>query len=255
MDAEPSARSRKASLESIVQRYVSDLKAAHLGVVLDPNLSEEDRARQLRRLCGDRDDMRKARRVLFRYLPSELLNTRPRVQAATGMAWFVAQFVGGVRAGDDARIRGEARRAIELDREKARAGVVAAIALLKNCGSRLDRWTLSNYAYSTAINVLGPRHSITCDDGLLSDQIGALLADVAAIFDQPFSVSDPPQGNFPAPESELDTVVSVFLEGILPLRAQARLLVELRAALDLAPTTAEQAYQRIRRARAHRRKS
>lgn len=82
MDAEPNARRRKASLESIVQRYVSDLKAARLEVALDPSLSEEDRARQLRRLCGDREDMRKARRVLFRHLPSETPNTRAQVQAA-----------------------------------------------------------------------------------------------------------------------------------------------------------------------------
>lgn len=254
MDAKPTERGGKGACAALVDRYIADMVSIRAGIDRDPALSEEERARQVKRLFGERDDMRKARRVLFRHMLSDKLDCRLRLKAATGAAWIVATFVQGVRAGDDARVRRETKRAIENDREKARQGVIAAISALASCGDRLDRWTFSRYAYSTAINVLGKHHGIECEDGILSERLAALLSDVAAIFEEPFPVSDAPKWNPPEPESELDQLVWAFLRPFLgSMRACARMLVELREALGLKPTTAEQAYQRIRRAQAHRR--
>jgi hypothetical protein len=252
MDAKPTEQGGKGSLDAAVDRWIADLVSVRANIDRDPALSEEERARLVKRLLGDRDDIRKARRVLFRHMTSDKVDCRLRVKAATGIAWLIAGFVQGVRAGDNKRVRQEARHAMETDKEKARQGVITAISMLSSCGDRLDRWTFSRYVYSTAINVLGKHHGIACEDGLLSEKLGALLSDVAAIFEEPFPVSDVPKWNPPEPESELDHLVCAVSAPFLgSMRATARMLVELREALGLKPTTAEQAYQRIRRAQAN----
>lgn len=246
--------SARGDLKGQFERLAADIRAAGLVILTDPAISEEERAGAVERLTGHREDMKTIRRVVFDRLPGAL-PLRMRVHLAGGVGRMCAGFVLAVRCGETKRTRHEAARWIATRRESARQAIVKALAVLDRSGEDLDRLTLSRFAYSTTLNLLAKEHGIECSDGdLFSERLSLLLRDVGRVLNEPFEVPEPLAENVPRPESELDHAVTSALGSLLSLRAQARLIVELRQRLDLPETTEEQAYQRLRRHRANRRR-
>lgn len=252
---ENEAKKGRADLEAKIDRFAADMDAAVIGILTDENVSDKEKEALRLRLLIDREDMRNARRVMFNHMPNTLPK-RMRIKVAASVARIVAFLVKGVRKGDNKRDRHEAEVYFANMRESSRELVIHAIKLLNRSGDVLDRATFSRYAYSTALNVLAREHGIECADGLFSEKLPILLNDVTRVFSEPFKMPAPIAENTPRPDSELECVISACIgKKTMSLRAQAKMLVDLRVALKLPDCTADQAYQRIRRFHAGRSRS
>ena len=203
-----------------------------------------DAAVQILRLEPDIDT---ATPIIRGALPDSLTPDR-KDEIARTVAIEAAISASSALRGVSERTENELRRErVDTANAHMRQGISIGAECLLKSGKAIERFRSG--AFTRELERIAAAHGVTCETGSIGV---ALIRVIASLRDANIQAIEPPPlicKNTARADSEFDKAVSKAIGDALPLRAQSRLLVSLRAALGIMKVSQEAIYQRIRDAR------
>jgi hypothetical protein len=201
--------------------------------------------REHRRLFKDYDsDRRRIRRCIFDRLPLEI-PMRTRLRRASQVAYIAATTIIVVRDGLNERTLNASERQRTEMRNRFAANVVAGADVFVKYARNLDLLSPHRPVFSNILEEKAKALGIHAP-GNLGELMLAAIADTSDSLREPVPIPPLIARRVQSSESLFDGVIWIFLSDLLSRKACARLLVQLREELGIAPATPETIEQRLR---------